>query len=87
MEQMVTQEDVLTRVKQIIVEQTSRREDEITLNSSFNEDLGADSLEQVELIMAFEDKFEIEIPDDEVEGIKTVGDAVNFITKKLEEKG
>jgi acyl carrier protein len=85
MEQMTM--DVLAGVKQVIVEELNRKEEEIQMESSFIEDFGADSLDVVQLVMGFEDKFDIEIPDDEVEKIKTVGDAVNYITKKLEEKG
>lgn len=74
--------DVLERVKKVTVEKLSVKEEEIALESSFTEDLGADSLDVVELVMALEDEFAIEIPDDEVNSIKTVGDAVDYITKK-----
>ncbi len=84
---MTRMEDVLTRVKKVIVEELNRKDEEIKLESSFTEDFGADSLDVVQLVMGFEDEFDIEIPDEEVENIKTVGDAVNYITKKLEEKG
>ena len=87
MEQVTQMEDVLTKVKEIIVEELNRKEDEITMDSSFTEDLGADSLDVVQLIMHFEEKFEIEIPDDEVESIKTVGDAVRYISDKIETRG
>lgn len=87
MEQVQTMEDVLAGVKQVIVEELSRKDDEIKLESSFIEDFGADSLDVVQLVMGFEDKFDVEIPDDDVEKIKTVGDAVTYITKKLEDKG
>ncbi len=80
-------EDILARVKKIIVEETNRNEDEIKLESSFQEDLGADSLTIVQIVMNMEDEFGIEIPDEEVESIKTVGAAVDHIKKKLEEKG
>jgi acyl carrier protein len=63
-----------------------RKEDEIMLESSFTEDFGADSLDVVQLVMGFEDAFDIEIPDEDVEQIKTVGAAVDYIKKKLEEK-
>ncbi|MBA3726228.1 MAG: acyl carrier protein [Armatimonadetes bacterium] len=79
-------EDVLNRVRKVIVEELNRKEDEINLESSFMEDFGADSLDVVQLVMGFEDEFNIEIPDDEVESIKTVGAAVDYISKKLEEK-
>jgi len=69
----------LKKSKKIIVEQLGVEEDDITMESSFIDDLGADSLDIVELIMALEEEFEIEIPDSEAEKIATVGDAVEFI--------
>jgi acyl carrier protein len=68
------------KVKNIIADQLGVGEDEIKINSSFIEDLGADSLDIVELVMAMEEEFEVEIPDEEAENIKTVQDAVNYIT-------
>jgi len=70
---------VFEKVKKIIVEQLGVEEDDITMESSFIDDLGADSLDIVELIMALEEEFDIEIPDSEAEKITTVGDAVDFI--------
>src|ERR1039457_6520099 len=67
------------RVKQIIVEQLGVDEGEVTANASFVDDLGADSLDTVELVMAFEEAFEIEIPDEDAEKIRTVKDAVDYI--------
>ncbi len=67
------------RVKQIIVEQLGVDEAEVTPNASFVDDLGADSLDTVELVMAFEEGFEIEIPDEDAEKIRTVKDAVDYI--------
>ena len=69
------------KVKKIIVEQLGVDESEVTPEASITDDLGADSLDQVELVMAFETEFNIDIPDEEAEKIKTVGDAV----KKIEE--
>ncbi len=69
------------KVKQIIVEQLGVDEAEVTPNASFVDDLGADSLDTVELVMAFEEAFDIEIPDEEAEKIKTVQDAVDYIAK------
>ncbi|MCE9672922.1 acyl carrier protein [Myxococcus stipitatus] len=69
-----------TKVKGIIADQLGVGEDEIRPESSFIEDLGADSLDIVELVMAMEEEFEVEIPDEEAENIKTVGDAINYIT-------
>ena len=69
------------RVKQIIVEQLGTDESEVTANASFVDDLGADSLDTVELVMAFEEAFDIEIPDEDAEKIRTVQDAVDYISK------
>jgi acyl carrier protein len=67
------------RVKQIIVEQLGVDEGEVSPGASFQDDLGADSLDIVELVMAFEETFEIEIPDEDAEKIKTVQDAINYV--------
>jgi acyl carrier protein len=67
------------KVKQIIVEQLGVDEGEVTSSASFQDDLGADSLDIVELVMAFEEAFEIEIPDEDAEKIKTVKDAVDYV--------
>jgi acyl carrier protein len=69
------------KVKQIIVEQLGVDEGEVTPNASFVDDLGADSLDTVELVMAFEEAFDIEIPDEDAEKIRTVKDAVDYIEK------
>jgi acyl carrier protein len=69
------------KVKQIIVEQLGVEEGEVTASASFQDDLGADSLDIVELVMAFEEAFEIEIPDEDAEKIKTVKDAVDYINQ------
>ena len=78
-------EDVFARVRKVIEGELGRKEEEIHLESSFVEDLGADSLDLVELVMHLEEEFSIQIPDDDVEQLKTVGDAVNYIQKKLDE--
>ena len=75
-------DDVFERVKKVTVEKLSVKEEEVVLEASFTADLGADSLDVVELVMALEDEFGIEIPDDEVNSIKTVGNAVDYIKKK-----
>ncbi len=67
------------KVKEIVVEQLGVDEDTVSMSSSFVDDLGADSLDIVELIMAFEEAFDIEIPDADAEKISTVGDAVEYI--------
>ena len=73
--------DVEQKVKEIICEQLSVEESEVVREASFIETLNADSLDIVELIMAFEEAFEIEIPDDDAEKIRTVGDAIDYIEK------
>lgn len=73
--------EILDEVKEIIADKLSVDKDEITLDKSFTNDLGADSLDTVELIMEFEKKFEISIPDEVSETIQTVGDAVEYIQK------
>jgi len=73
---------VRDKVKQIIVEQLGVDEAEVTDTASFVDDLGADSLDQVELIMAFEEAFGIEIPDEDAEKITAVKDAIEYIEKK-----
>ena len=69
------------KVKQIIVEQSGVDEGEVTASASFVDDLGADSLDTVELVMAFEEAFDIEIPDEDAEKIRTVQDAIDYIGK------
>ena len=76
-------EDILKRVIKVTVNELGVKEEEVSETSSFTDDLGADSLDVVELVMAFEDEFTIDIPDEEVGVIKTVGDAADYITKKL----
>jgi len=71
--------DVATRVKEIIVDKLGVDESEVTPEASFTNDLGADSLDTVELIMEFEKEFNIGIPDDQAESISTVGDAIKYI--------
>ncbi|AGY59818.1 acyl carrier protein [Gloeobacter kilaueensis] len=77
----MNEEEIYQRVKKIVVEQLSVEESEITPESSFANDLGADSLDQVELVMALEQAFGTEIPDEEAEKITTVGDAVQYVAK------
>jgi acyl carrier protein len=76
---------VADKVKSIIVEQLGVDEDEVTEAASFTEDLGADSLDIVELVMAFEEEFNIEIPDEDAEKISRVKDAVDYIQNHQEE--
>ncbi len=76
--------EVDAKVKEIIAEQLNIDEDEVKPEASFIDDLGADSLDTVELIMAFEEEFDLEIPDEEAEKIKTVGDAIEHIKKHIQ---
>ncbi len=71
------------KVKQIIVEQLGVDESEVTPEASFIDDLGADSLDTVELVMAFEEEFDIEIPDEDAEKMSTVGDAIKYLKEKI----
>jgi len=73
---------IADKVKECIVTQLGVNEEEVTEEASFIDDLGADSLDIVELVMAFEEKFSIEIPDEDAEKIRTVGDAVRYIQGK-----
>ena len=70
---------VFDKVKEIIVEQLDVEADKVTASASIQDDLGADSLDVVDLVMSLEEEFDIEIPDEAVEGIKTVGDIVKYI--------
>ncbi len=74
--------DIASKVSAIIVEKLGVDESDITLEASFTNDLGADSLDTVELIMEFEKEFNLTIPDEEAENIATVGDAVDYLTEK-----
>lgn len=72
------------KIKDIIAEQLGVKKEEITEDASFIDDLGADSLDTVELVMALEEEYNLEIPDEDAEKLKTVGDAVNYIEEKSE---
>ena len=73
---------VFDKVKELIAEQLDVKADDITETSNIQDDLGADSLDVVDLVMALEDEFDVEIPEDQVENINTVGDIVKFIEDK-----
>lgn len=73
---------ILDQVKKIVVDQLGVEEAEVTDNASFVDDLGADSLDVVELVMALEEEFDLEIPDEDAEKIATVGDAITYIQDK-----
>ncbi|HEY9642248.1 MAG TPA: acyl carrier protein [Coleofasciculaceae cyanobacterium] len=78
----MSQEEIFQKVKKIVAEQLSVDPSEVTPEASFANDLGADSLDTVELVMALEEEFDIEIPDEAAEGIATVQAAVNYINEK-----
>ena len=75
-------EDISNKVKKIVADHLGIDESKVTEESSFIDDLGADSLDTVELVMAFEEEFNVEIPDDAAETIQTVGDAISFLEKQ-----
>jgi len=75
--------DLESKVKQIIAEKLGVNEDKVTPQAAFVDDLGADSLDQVELIMAFEDAFDVEIPDEDAEKLKSVKDAIEYLQGKV----
>ena len=77
-------EEILTKVKAVVAEKLNVGEDQVTEEAKFVEDLGADSLDQVELIMALEDEFELKIPEEEAEKLTTVGSAVEYVQKKAQ---
>ena len=80
----MTQEEIFEKIKEIIVEQLGVTETSVTMESSFIDDLGADSLDIVELIMALEEEFDTEIPDSDAEKVVTVGDVVDYIKDHVE---
>lgn len=75
-------DDIFKKVKGVIIEQLGVDEKDVTSEAAFADDLGADSLDVVELVMALEEQFEIEIPDEEAEKISTVGEAVSYIEER-----
>ena len=75
--------DIAERVKKIVVEHLGVEPDKVTDQASFIDDLGADSLDTVELVMAFEKEFDIDIPDEEAEKLRTVGDAMSYLHQKI----
>ena len=79
----MTKSDVLARLKEIIIDRLDVEEEQIRPEASFVEDLGADSLDIVELIMGIEEEFDIEIPDEDAEKLTTVGEAINYAASKL----
>ncbi len=82
----MSHEEIVKKVKDIIVDKLGTEESEVTETANFTNDLGADSLDTVELLMEFERVFGIKIPDEDASQIATVADAVNYVEKKVEEK-
>jgi acyl carrier protein len=83
MEKKIEREEILKKVREVVADKLSISEDQVTESASFVEDLGADSLDTVELVMALEETFGISIPDEEAEKISTVGKAVDYIVNRL----
>ncbi len=76
---------VFEKIKQILAEQLDADIEQMTMDTRIGEDLGADSLDVVEMLMAIEDDFDVEIPDEDIEGLKTIGDVVDYINKNIED--
>jgi acyl carrier protein len=81
-QQIMSDKSIEARVKDIIVDQLGVNADQVTTEAKFVEDLGADSLDTVELVMAFEEEFDIEVPDEEAEKLQAVGDVITYITSQ-----
>ncbi len=81
----MAEKSIEDRVKEIIVEQLGVNPEQVTPAAKFIEDLGADSLDTVELVMAFEEEFNVEVPDEDAEKLQTVGDVIRYIEDKVEE--
>lgn len=79
----MNKEEILVKVKNVVAEKLNVGEDQVTIEAKFVEDLGADSLDQVELIMALEDEFDLKIPEEEAEKLSTVGTAIDYIVSKV----
>ena len=79
----LTKEEIRAKIKSIVTENLGVSEDQVTDDAQFSQDLGADSLDQVELVMALEEEFGSDIPDEEAEKLATVGDAIKYIESKI----
>jgi acyl carrier protein len=84
---MAEEKSIEEKVKDIIVEQLGVNPEQVTPQASFIEDLGADSLDIVELVMAFEEEFSVEVPDEDAEKLQTVGDVTNYIKERAKQQG
>jgi len=78
----MTEQELLEKVTKVVVEKLGVKEDQVKVDASFVDDLGADSLDRVELVMALEDEFDIEIPDEDAEKLVKVSDALNYVKSK-----
>lgn len=75
---------VFEKIKQMLADQLDANVEDMTMETKIGEDLGADSLDVVELLMAIEEEFDVEIPDEDIEGLKTIGDVVEYIQNKID---
>ena len=82
----MTQDEIRAKIKKIVVDNLGVSEDQVTDDAQFSQDLGADSLDQVELVMSLEEEFGAEIRDEDADSLNTVGDAINYIEKRIADK-
>ena len=82
----MTKDEIRAKIKKIVVENLGVSEDQVTDDAQFSQDLGADSLDQVELVMSLEEEFGAEIRDEDADSLNTVGDAINYIEKRIADK-
>ncbi len=82
----LTKDEIRAKIKKIVVENLGVSEEQVTDDASFSQDLGADSLDQVELVMSLEEEFGAEIRDEDADSLNTVGDAINYIEKRIADK-
>jgi acyl carrier protein len=82
----LTKDEIRAKIKKIVVENLGVSEDQVTDDAQFSQDLGADSLDQVELVMSLEEEFGAEIRDEDADSLNTVGDAINYIEKRIADK-
>lgn len=82
----LTKDEIRAKIKKIVVDNLGVSEDQVTDDAQFSQDLGADSLDQVELVMSLEEEFGAEIRDEDADSLNTVGDAINYIEKRIADK-